>query len=277
VTDVSAAPSAVSAEQRWLFTSDGVRVRAEHLPSSSGEGLALVVVHGFAASLEKPANLRLARVLSQRASVISLELRGHGQSGGVSTFGRDEVAEVDAAVRWARTLGYQRVATIGFSMGAGSTVRHAGLFGDVDATVAISSPAFWDYYGTPNMRLMHLGVLNPVGRVLIRHGMGTRVVKPPWPQPYPLSPSEAAQLIAPIPFLVIHGTEDEFFPEEHARAIHLGAGQGATGRGHLEHLNELWVEEDFGHAEVSISDGLLVRVSEWVERAVAVNNEIGSG
>lgn len=247
---------------------DGVRVRAELRASPLRSNLALVVVHGFAASIEKPINQRLAMTMARRASVISLELRGHGRSTGVSTFGRDEVAEVDAAVRWARTLGYQQVATIGFSMGAGATVRHAGLYDDVDATVSISSPAFWDYYGTPNMRLMHLGVLNPVGRVLIRHGMGTRVVKPPWPKPYPLSPSEAAELIAPIPFLVVHGRQDAFFPEDHPRAIHQGAARGATGRGHADHANELWMEEDFGHAEVAISDELLDRIVDWVEAHV---------
>ena len=48
-------------------------------------------------------------------------------------FGDREVLDLEAAVGWARTLGYQRVATVGFSMGGAVAVRHAALYPDVAA------------------------------------------------------------------------------------------------------------------------------------------------
>jgi len=66
---------------------------------------------------------------------VTFDFRGHGRSGGVSTLGDKEIKDIDVAVGYARELGYQRVATVGFSMGASIVLRHAGLIGDVNAVV----------------------------------------------------------------------------------------------------------------------------------------------
>lgn len=250
-------------ETRWLITSDGVRIRAEHVPSTGD--LALVVVHGFAASMAKPVNRAVVDRLARHAAVIAVDLRGHGASKGTSTLGDLEVHDVVAAVRWARLLGYARVATVGFSMGAAVCVRHAGLCGGVDAVVAISGPAFWGYRGTPVMRRLHFGVEHPVGRVFVRHGMRTTVVPPPWPDPWPPSPAELARAIAPVPFLVVHGDVDPFFPDEHPRALAREAAAGAAERG-VPDRTELWLRP-FGHAEAAVSSGLLDEIAAWAAAA----------
>lgn len=252
----------VNLQRRWLITADGIRVRAELRQAAAPRGLALVVAHGFSGSITKAMNRRVLDRLQDCADVIAVELRGHGKSSGGSTLATEEVHEVREAVVWARALGYQRVATVGFSMGAAIVIRHAGLCGGVDAVVAISPPAFWNYRGTPFMRRLHFGVDHPLGRLVVRHAMGTRIKKGSWPQP--LSPADVAESIAPIPFLVVHGRRDEFFPEDHPRIIHEAAARGARTRAHEAHANELWMEDDFGHAEASVSDDLLVRVADWV-------------
>ncbi|MFF7158724.1 alpha/beta fold hydrolase [Streptomyces sp. NPDC008139] len=87
--------------------------------------LAIVVAHGFTGALERPAVRRAARVLGGSAGVVTFSFRGHGRSGGLSTVGDLEVLDLDAAVSWARRLGYRRVATVGFSMGGSVVLRHA--------------------------------------------------------------------------------------------------------------------------------------------------------
>lgn len=255
----------VTHQRRWLITADQVRVRAELRQSENPRSLVLVVAHGFSGSITKVMNVRVLNQLQNRADVIAVELRGHGKSSGGSTLATEEIHEVREAVSWARSLGYRRVATVGFSMGAAVVIRHAGLYGGTDAVVAISPPAFWNYRGTPFMRRLHFGVDNPLGRLVVRHAMGTRIKKGSWPEP--LSPADVAESIAPIPLLVVHGRRDEFFPEDHPRIIHAAAGRGAKARGYESHLNELWLEDDFGHAEVSASDDLLVRVADWADGA----------
>lgn len=257
------ADSTLFARQQTLVTDDGVRLRAAHVPGPGGP-TALVVVHGFNAGIDKPANVTVVRTLATRFPVLTMDLRGHGRSDGLCTLGDKEVADVDAVVRWARTLGYRRVVTVGFSMGASVVVRHAGLVGGVDAVVEVSGPAFWNYRGTPVMRMLHFGVENRVARLWLTHVMRTRVIPPPWPEPWPESPVEAATNIPPVPFLIVHGTEDGFFPVEHPRALANAAQAGAAARD-VPDETDLWLRP-FGHAEAAISRDLLLRITDWVRQ-----------
>jgi pimeloyl-ACP methyl ester carboxylesterase len=107
-----------------LVTEDGVPIDAIHLPGK--RDLAIVVAHGFTLSWQRPNVWRIANRLNRMAGVISFDFRGHGRSGGLSTLGDREVRDLDVVVRWARDLGYRRVAAVGFSMGASIVLRYAG-------------------------------------------------------------------------------------------------------------------------------------------------------
>ena len=162
----------------------------------------------------------IARVLAESAGVLSLDFRGHGGSGGCTTLGRDEVLDVAAVVGHARRLGYARVVTLGFSMGAGVVVRHAALHRGVDAVVAVSGPSRWNYRGTSAMRLVHSLVNTRAGRWGLATRRGTRVcshMREPLAEP----PDAVAGRIAPVPLLVVHGDADRYFPLEHARWLAL--------------------------------------------------------
>ena len=110
-----------------LVTEDGVPIDAIHLPGK--KDLAIVVAHGFTLSWQRPNVWRIANRFNRMAGVLSFDFRGHGRSGGLSTLGDREIKDLDVVVRWARELGYQRVAAVGFSMGASIVLRHAGLVG----------------------------------------------------------------------------------------------------------------------------------------------------
>ena len=241
---------------KTLVTEDGVPIEAIHLPGE--RDLAIVVAHGFTLSWQRPAVWQIANRLNRMAGVITFDFRGHGRSGGLSTLGDREIYDLDVAVAWARELGYQRIATVGFSMGSSIVLRHAGLVGGVDAVVSVSGPGRWYYRGTEPMRRVHFAVEHRVGRFVTRRWLKTRVSPEGW-KLVPMPPAEAAALISPAPLLVVHGGQDHYFPPEHARQLYLAAREP----------KELWLLPGMGHAEAACSAELVDRIGAWVERAVA--------
>ncbi|HEY2262252.1 MAG TPA: alpha/beta fold hydrolase, partial [Streptosporangiaceae bacterium] len=161
-----------------LVTNDRVPIEAIHLPGNSD--LAIVVAHGFTLSWQRPNVWRIANRLNQMAGVLTFDFRGHGRSGGLSTLGDREINDLDVVVRWARELGYQRVAAVGFSMGASIVLRYAGLVGGLDAVVSVSGPGRWYYRGTQSMRWVHRAVEHRVGRYVTRRWLKTRISPEGW-------------------------------------------------------------------------------------------------
>ncbi|WP_407565745.1 alpha/beta hydrolase family protein [Streptomyces sp. 184] len=132
-----------------------------------------------------------------------------------------------------------------------------------DAVVSVSSPARWFYRGTAPMRRLHWIVERRAGRTVSRLALKTRIHHRRW-NPEPLSPTAAVPLIAPVPLLVVHGTRDAYFPLDHPHALAAAAEPGAA---------ELWLEEDFGHAENAASDELLTRIAEWATKAAGAEGQ----
>jgi fermentation-respiration switch protein FrsA (DUF1100 family) len=239
-----------------LITEDGVPIDAIHLPGQ--RDLAIVVAHGFTLNWQRPNVWRIANRFNRMAGVLSFDFRGHGRSGGLSTLGDREIKDLDVVVRWARELGYQRVAAVGFSMGSSIVLRHAGLIGGLDAVVSVSGPGHWYYRGTESMRRVHLAVEHRIGRFVTRHWMKTRISPEGW-KPVPVPPAEAAAQISPVPLLVIHGERDHYFPPEHGRELYEAA----------QEPKELWLLPDMAHAESSTDAGLVDRIGRWIEAAIA--------
>jgi pimeloyl-ACP methyl ester carboxylesterase len=243
---------------RTLVTDDGVAIDAVHLPGD--QSLAIVLAHGFTLNWQHGAVWKVANALNRSAAgpgIIMFDFRGHGRSGGLSTVGDREVRDVDVAVGYARELGYQRVATVGFSMGASVVLRHAALAGGVDAVVSVSGPGHWYYRGTRPMRVLHWAVLHRAGRLAARAMLNTRISPAGWSSA-PLSPAEAAAKIAPTPLLIVHGDADGYFPTDHARELFDAA----------RDPKELWIVPGLGHAESAATPALLERIAGWIREAV---------
>jgi pimeloyl-ACP methyl ester carboxylesterase len=263
-----------------VLTADGERISvaldaASGLTGGAPIPLAFVVSHGFTGGWRRPDNRAIATTLSALGAVVSYDSRGHGASSGVTTLGDDEVLDLDAAVGWARWLGASAVVTVGFSMGGSVVLRQAALARRseaVDAVVSVSAAGFWFYRGTPPMRLLHRAVETRGGRSVLRLGFDTRVTARPWEEPYPLSPSESAGLIAPLPLLVVHGDSDGYFPVEHARSIVGAAAEGAARRGVPDRTEE-WIEKDIGHAESAMTPELVARIGRWATVAARAGAE----
>jgi len=237
-----------------LVTEDGVPIDAIHLPGP--KHLAIVIAHGFTLSWQRPVVWRIASWFNRTAGVVTFDFRGHGRSGGLSTLGDREIQDLDVAVAWARELGYQRIAAVGFSMGASVVVRHAGLLGGLDAAVSVSGPGRWYYRGTERMRWVHRAVEHRAGRYVTRQWLKTRVSPEGW-KLIPVPPAEAAAKISPVPLLIVHGDQDPYFPPEHGRQIYLAAREP----------KQLWLVPGMGHAESACTEDLVDRIARWLTEA----------
>ncbi|WP_229789161.1 alpha/beta hydrolase [Thermopolyspora flexuosa] len=238
-----------------MRTVDGVRIDAGHIPGDSLE-LCIVVAHGFTGTWRERASRRIAHVLNGYGGVLAFDFRGHGRSSGLSTVGDKEIHDIEAVVRHARVVGYRRVVTVGFSMGAAVAIRHAGLIGGVDGVVAVSGPARWYYRDTRPMRQVHWAIERPIGRLAARLVKRTRIATGPW-DPVPVPPYEAVRHIAPTPLLIVHGDADAFFPVEHAHQLYENAREP----------RELWIEPGYGHAETAATPALVRRIGEWAAKS----------
>lgn len=246
---------------------DGVRLNGLHIPAVHGVAdLAFVIGHGFTNHVRKPAVRRVLDRFARRGGVVALDFRGHGRSAGRSTVGGDEVHDLAAGVALARSLGYRRVVTVGFSMGASIAIRHAALStadgaGDQpsdrpDAVAAVSGPSRWWVRETGPMRRVHWLLEQPHGRLLAR-ALGVRL-GPPWTT-IPESPIELVHRITPTPLLIVHGEDDHYFTPAHAKALHRATG------GHAE----LWLEPATRHAESAMTPDLVDRMAAWLDHASA--------
>jgi pimeloyl-ACP methyl ester carboxylesterase len=238
-----------------LTTVDGVHLQGSFWPGPE-QRLACVVAHGFTgSSRHAPVRRICAALAAGGAAVLAPDLRGHGGSGGLSTAGDLEVRDVAAAVGWLRAAGYDRVAVLGWSMGGSIVLRYAGLGGDADAVVSVSSPGEWYERGTRAMRVVHWMCETRSGRLACRVVRRTRLSPAGWVQ-VPESPAELVGRISPTPLLIVHGDADHYFPLRHVDVLAAAAPEATV-----------WVERGMAHAETATTPDLVRRIGAWVRTA----------
>ncbi|HMC08065.1 MAG TPA: alpha/beta fold hydrolase [Actinomycetota bacterium] len=200
-----------------------------------------MLVHGLFAHRRIPGMLELAESLTRFGPVWTMDLRGHGTSGGWCTLGDAESLDVGAVTALVRRETSLPVVAIGFSMGAAAVVRSAALVEPVDAAVPVSGAAEWHRRtgsarrGRGSRRTALVWRL-PGGTAAAGALTGVRIARQ---IPTGESPASVIGRIAPAPVLVVHGTKDPFFPVEEARDLYERAGEPKA----------LWVIPGGGHAE----------------------------
>ena len=237
-----------------LLAADGVRLRGYRV----GVGpTAVVFCHGFLGSSRKPRLVRFQRALAAACTVYAVDLRGHGASGGRSTFGALEYLDVDAVVRRARDEGFERVITFGGSMGGIAVIRQAALLGGVDGVIAVSTPSRWTGHETSAVRRMIWLTSSSPGRLVLR-SLGCRVTRAWEPCEDPV---DVVGRIAPAPTVLVHGRDDHFFPVEQALELYSRAREP----------RRLLLASRFGHAE----DGYTPAFAERIVATIGAMPRVG--
>jgi pimeloyl-ACP methyl ester carboxylesterase len=252
-------PYSVPARPYQVTTSDGIRLvghRIDGLEDAGGAPTAMVFCHGFLGWHRKARLVRFQEELARWFTVYAFDLRGHGASGGVSALGSLEHLDVDAVVRKARADGFDRVVTLGASMGGIAVIRQAALLGGVDTVVSVSTPALWDGHESAPVRRIRQLTGTRWGRRLLRTS-GVRV-SPLWR--WTEAPADLIGRIAPTPIVVVHGRDDHFFDDEQAWLLYRRAGEP----------KRLLLASRFGHAEDGFSPTLAGRVAAAVLGSMAL-------
>lgn len=233
--DLSRAPAWDGASEAFDVTAlDGVRIAGSRL-EGEGDG-AFLVVHGLLAHHRAPGFKEFAESLRRFGPVFAIDLRGHGGSSGVCTFGVREALDVAGAVRRIRRESGLPLVVVGFSMGAAAAVRAAAVYEPADAVVAVSCPARWRGGRRWAALRTSLAWKAPGGTALVRLITGVRLNRE-WEDGE--SPASVVCKIAPSPVLIVHGTADSFFPPTEAEELFAEAGERKA----------LWIVEGGGHAE----------------------------
>jgi pimeloyl-ACP methyl ester carboxylesterase len=235
-------------------TDDGVRIEGTRVGAADPARPAVVLAHGLMGWRRKPRFAVFAELLSHWFTVYPFDLRGHGDSGGVCDYGGAEIHDVEAVVRRVRADGHGTVITMGTSLGAISAIRHGGLIGGVDAVVAISCLAWWDWRPQADQgvrRRLDAQILTPAGRRALL-AVGIRLPSS-WPSSdgMPEAPVEVVGKIAPAPVILVHGEDDPLFAPEHARALYEAANEP----------RHLLMGSRFGHAETGLAPGVARRIA----------------
>jgi uncharacterized protein len=259
IQDVTSHRWRVPAEPIGVTTDDGVHISGTRVGDADPSRPALVLAHGIMGWHRKPRFAVFAEQLTQRFTVYSIDMRGHGHSGGVCDFGGDEIHDIEAVHRLARADGHATVISCGTSMGGIASIRHGALLGGTDGVVAISSLATWDWHGDahPNARRqLQARIGTPAGRAALR-AVGVRMPER-WDPPE--SPLDVVAKIAPAPVVIVHGEDDRLFPPSHARRLYDAASEP----------KRLLIGRGFGHAE----DGL---TPAFARKLLGVLDEVMTG
>ena len=132
-------------------TKDGVTINGVHLGDRGN--LLLVYCHGLFSSKNFRRVPPFVEGFSHKFDIMAFDFRGHGESEGKCTLGREEVLDLKAITDYAHHLGYQKLVAIGASMGGATVIRTSGKYGLFDGIVTIGAFAQASHLGPLSTRL----------------------------------------------------------------------------------------------------------------------------
>jgi pimeloyl-ACP methyl ester carboxylesterase len=235
-----------------VTTGDGVAIHGVHLGRRGR--VALIYCHGFFSSKNYFRVPRFVESLARDFDAIAFDFRGHGDSGGKCTFGREEVRDLRAVVKYARDQGYTTIVAIGASMGGAIVLRYFGRYGDLDGIVTIGAVTDAQRLRPVPARLsLQFFFGTPAGQTLARFIGGARVGD--WrPTEQPLDFAHRVH----VPLLVIHGEWDPVVEPEQGRRLAERAPEP----------KELVIVPRGGHVMSLLNEKTRRLIVDWVRREV---------
>jgi len=195
-----------------VITADSEKIFYNHYQAS--KPAVIVIAHGFFNSKDSVLIKRLAGELGKDFDIITFDFRGHGKSKGRFYWTAKEHLDLEAILNFASS-DYERIALIGFSLGAASSIITLSRLNMVNSFIAISSPSelrkidyqFWNL-DIENDILYNLGEG--------RYGKGVR------PGPFWLKKHKPITLISRVktPVFYIHGDADWVIKPWHSKRLY---------------------------------------------------------
>lgn len=249
---------------------DGSRVSGYFIPAARpGRGgvvradwgtTTVIVAHGFGGN--KGSALVMSRELVPAGfNVLSIDLRGHGESGGqLSTFGVRESADVLGAVQWLKTQKKEeaeRVVGVGDSLGAAALLTAAVKPGG-EAIEALALMGTYGDLGSLATSLTLERFPGPLGFLLRNVAVPVAEVHAGTPlRSY--RPAEEIGELWPRPVLVIHATKDEVISVAQGRMLFEAASVPK---------DAIWTEGT--HSAAMTDEGVARAIVEFFRRAKSV-------
>jgi pimeloyl-ACP methyl ester carboxylesterase len=268
-----------SALKSGHVTANGVSYYYQvHGKGGRGQAEPLLLLHGGLGQIEMfGPNLT---ALAQGRQVIGVDLQGHGRS----SLGDREISLVDMGDDMAavlKSLGYQKVDVMGYSMGGGVAFRFAVQHPDMVRRLVLVSAGFAQDGFYPEMLPMQAAV----GAAMAEQMKGTPMYESymalsPRPQDFPkLLDRMGALMRKPydwsadvkklaMPTLLVFGDSDMFRPEHEVKFYQL-LGGGLTDAGwQREHMskNRLAILPDVTHYEMGMAPALAATVMPFLDK-----------
>lgn len=208
-------PAQWPVEEVQITAKDGVVLRGWHREASAGNGKTVLLLHGIQDN--RSGMTGVAEIFLRRGyAVLLIDLRGHGASGGLVTYGVREAEDIRGWAHWLRTRKNGCLYGYGASLGAAELLESLRLSPGFCAVVA--EAPFSDFREAAYDRLGRTGISRPLWWLSldaalfytrIRFGLDLAAVSP-----------RLAVANSRTPVLLIHGSEDTNLRVEHSRRIH---------------------------------------------------------
>ena len=240
-------------EKIALKTMDGLEIHAYRI--STGSDTILIYCHPLLNSKDSFDLAGFGDAFLREFDILAFDFRGHGESEGFCTCGSDEVLDLRAAVQYARQAGYGNTVVLGIGMGGAVAIRHAALFGNVDAVVAVSplgrpeklKPWRWEL-------VSRVSESTDYTRIPIRMFNGTRISG----RYLTGSPVHLVDRVSPTPLLVVHGEAHWYMNLDKVKKLYDNAREP----------KELLILSRREHSDGLLDSSAAGKIVAWIKRAL---------
>lgn len=234
-------------EEVAFETADGVELSGWFISGKKPDAKTIVFLHGYPA--DKGDILPALAFLHDTYNLFLFDFRYFGQSkGGYSAAGAKETADLLAAIKYLKTRGINEVGVWGFSMGGAVALMTAPQLPGIKAIVSESSYARLDLMARELYWLPLLDYpLAELTRGWAKLFLGVDIKKS--------APADAIKGLQ-IPILVVHSTNDETIPFEHALMIQDALKNNPQA--------EFWFSENLTHGQ--LGEAYQKKISEFFSK-----------
>jgi alpha-beta hydrolase superfamily lysophospholipase len=190
---------------------DKTKIAFNHFKQQDRDTI-IVICHGIGMCKDAKPFLDLSKDFFNNYDVITMDQRGHGNSGGIFSFSAKEHEDIKVVINYAKKI-YKHVYLMGFSFGAASSIIQVAREKNVDGLIVVSPPISFEEI--ENL-FLDIGALVPgiqkIGSHLFKLRLGSIRKKK-------IRPIDVIEQISPIPLLIIQGEKDPIIFKRHAETL----------------------------------------------------------